>query len=193
MCTSCPQRTFEGSTASVLSIQFVNAGLQILSSSADGLIRLWSIRSGECENVFDKHQDKVWALATPPESYYNQSLTVSSEGEEEGEGSSSNTKDTHSTRRVFFSGGSDSSLQTWVDVTKEQEMERLKTAENDLITEQEMQNDIRGKRYDKVGTYYDHFIMSTRLYVYFYLCLCLHITTHNYILFKSYKAVFTYC
>ena len=161
------KRTFEGSTASVLSIQFVNAGLQILSSSADGLIRLWSIRNGECENVFDKHQDKVWALATPQESFYNESVTVLAEG------SSSSSTESNSSRRIFFSGGSDSSLQIWVDVTKEQEIERLKTAENDLIMEQEMQNDVRSKRYGKVNNSPQLFeCLDLNLFVSYSVLLC---------------------
>ncbi len=30
---------------------------------ADGLLKLWSTRTGECANTFDAHEDKVWALA----------------------------------------------------------------------------------------------------------------------------------
>eukprot|EP01034_Spumella_vulgaris_P025379 gene25379-31835_t len=44
-------RTFDGHTASVLCIKFVNNGSQLISGSADGLIRLWTIRT-----------DKVWTL-----------------------------------------------------------------------------------------------------------------------------------
>lgn len=30
---------------------------------ADGLLKLWSIRTGECAGTFDAHDDRVWALA----------------------------------------------------------------------------------------------------------------------------------
>lgn len=30
---------------------------------ADGLFKLWSVRTGECANTFDAHDDRVWALA----------------------------------------------------------------------------------------------------------------------------------
>ena len=56
-------RVFEGHTASVLTVKFANKGMQLLSGAADGLIRLWTIRSGECENTFDLHTDRVWAIA----------------------------------------------------------------------------------------------------------------------------------
>lgn len=37
-------RTFEGHMASVLRLDFLSAGTQILSAGADGLIKLWSVR-----------------------------------------------------------------------------------------------------------------------------------------------------
>ena len=33
--------------------------LQLLSSAADGLLKLWSVKSTECLNTFDEHEDKV--------------------------------------------------------------------------------------------------------------------------------------
>ena len=59
-------RTLEGSsaTASVLCVCFVNKGSQLVSGSADGLLRLWTVRTGECEATFDRHVDKVWAVRT---------------------------------------------------------------------------------------------------------------------------------
>jgi len=41
-------RTFEGHQASVLRLNFLSAGTQMLSAGADGLLKLWSVRlSGE--------------------------------------------------------------------------------------------------------------------------------------------------
>jgi U3 small nucleolar RNA-associated protein 13 len=34
-------------------------GVQLLSSGADGLVKLWNVRSTECLNTFDGHEDKV--------------------------------------------------------------------------------------------------------------------------------------
>jgi hypothetical protein len=52
--------------------------------------------------------------------------------------------------KTFFSGGSDSKLYVWNDVTQLEEMKRLDEAESNLLLEQQLQNDIRNKRYDKV-------------------------------------------
>ena len=113
-------RSFEGHTASVLSVGFVRHGQQLMSTSADGLVKLWTIRTGECENTMDKHEDKIWAIATG-----------------KGQG------------KTFFSAGSDSKLHMWTDATESLEEERLKKQESTLLIEQQMQNDIRGKNYGK--------------------------------------------
>lgn len=49
----------------------------------------------------------------------------------------------------FFSGGSDSKLILWKDATAEEEKSRMDLAERTLLLEQQMQNDLRNKRYDK--------------------------------------------
>ena len=38
--------------ASVLRIRFMSNGMQMMSSGADGLVKLWTIKSGECDNTF---------------------------------------------------------------------------------------------------------------------------------------------
>jgi U3 small nucleolar RNA-associated protein 13 len=128
-------RVFEGHTASVLTVRFVNKGMQMLSGAADGLIRLWTIRTGECENTFDQHEDRVWAIATAGP---GSSESASGSGSEFGDDG------------TFFSGGTDSKLLVWHDATEEEEQKRLDVAEETLLVEQQLQNDIRNKRYDKV-------------------------------------------
>lgn len=118
---SCLQ-TFEGHTASVLTVKFINNGTQLVSGSADGLIKLWTIQSGECENTFDQHQDRIWAIATSIKLNQN-----------------------------FISGGSDSCIHIWNDVTQIEENKRIQQAEEAMIVEQQLQNDIRNKRYAKVS------------------------------------------
>jgi U3 small nucleolar RNA-associated protein 13 len=115
-------RSFEGHAAGVLAVAFVRHGQQIVSASADGLVKLWTIRTGECENTMDEHEDKIWTLAAT-----------------EGAG------------QVFFTGGSDSTVKMWKDTTQIAEETRLREKEKSLLKEQEMQNDIRNKRYGKVG------------------------------------------
>ena len=36
--------------------------VQLLSSGADGLLKLWSVKSTECLNTFDEHEDKVGTI-----------------------------------------------------------------------------------------------------------------------------------
>ena len=38
--------------------------VQLVSSGADGLLKLWNVRSTECLNTFDAHEDKV-CIPTP--------------------------------------------------------------------------------------------------------------------------------
>ncbi len=128
-------RTFEGHAGSVLSVKFVNKGMQLLSGSADGLIRLWTLRTGECENTFDEHEDKVWALAVPPD-------VVAATATEQ--------VDLRLAPLQFFSGGSDSRLLVWDDITRQEEEGRLVALEKDMILEQDLQNDLHNKRYGKV-------------------------------------------
>ena len=118
-------------------------GMQLISGSSDGLIRLWTIRSGECENTFDSHTDRVWAIATM--NITSNHTEVNEESEDRGEQKGSETEE------IFFSGGSDSKLIVWGDHTEREEKQRLIQAESTLLLEQQMQNDLRNKRYDKVA------------------------------------------
>jgi U3 small nucleolar RNA-associated protein 13 len=138
----CLLRTFEGHTASVLAVKFVNRGSQLVSASADGLIRVWTIRSGECEATLDTHTDRVWALEC-----LDSALTESVEAAE-GE-ASEEAASLSAPNMFFFSGGSDSRLIQWKDATAEEERTRMHEAERNLVLEQQMQNDLRNKRYDR--------------------------------------------
>jgi hypothetical protein len=135
---SCLQ-TFEGHSATILNAVFINKGMQIMSSAADGLIRMWSIRTGVCEATFDKHNDRVWALATIPKDRFCRGmpkLTI--------ESSSDDICD-----QILISGGSDSSLHFWLDTTIQEENKRIAGEEEKFLMEQTMLNDIRNKRYGR--------------------------------------------
>ena len=155
----------------MLSVQFVNQGLQLLSSSADGLIRLWTIRTGECENTFDRHNDKIWAITIAPETSKTttSNTTVSNEEDEvvvdEEEhahtvAASTNTNTTASTSTtaertgVFYTGGSDSLILRWRDVSQAEAENRLRLVEEEMLVEQQLQNDLYHKRYGKVCIHY---------------------------------------
>ena len=186
-------KVFEGHTASVLTVRFINKGkayshslhpsnpspspqtytlplisipvsiylckifqgMQLISGSSDGLVRLWTIRSGECENTFDSHTDRVWAIAT---------MTIPAKHKEgNGEQQERGEETGPATEEIFFSGGSDSKLIVWGDHTEREEKQRLMEAESTLLLEQQMQNDLRNKRYDKVVPL-PHSCILTRIY-----------------------------
>ena len=50
----------------MLKLAFISSGMQLLSSGSDGLLKLWNIKTSECVDSFDGHEDKVWALAAAP-------------------------------------------------------------------------------------------------------------------------------
>ena len=74
----------------------------------------------------------------------------------------------NNTDGMFFSGGSDSKLLVWHDATQSEETKRLDEAEQGLLVEQQLQNDIRNKRYDRVSTTLCILFVFCILYFIFY-------------------------
>jgi U3 small nucleolar RNA-associated protein 13 len=56
-------QTFEGHDSSVLRAEFISQGMQLVSAGADGLLKLWSIKTSECMTTLDDHDGRIWALA----------------------------------------------------------------------------------------------------------------------------------
>ena len=54
--------TLEGSTAPVLKVKWIVRGLQIISGSADGIIKIWNVKKSVCVSSFDMHQGRIWSL-----------------------------------------------------------------------------------------------------------------------------------
>lgn len=104
-------KTFEGHhTSSILRGEFLNKGLQILSAGSDGLIKLWCIKTSECLKTLDKHTNRVWALTIAPDETY------------------------------FYSGGSDSILMKWKDVTDEEKLTKQLQQNELILQEQKLMN-----------------------------------------------------
>lgn len=57
-------QTFEGHTNSVLRVDFITAGLQLVSTASDGLVRVWNIRDEDCAATLDNHEEKVCRVQT---------------------------------------------------------------------------------------------------------------------------------
>ncbi|CAM9411585.1 unnamed protein product [Ectocarpus fasciculatus] len=132
-------RTFQGHTASVLSVAFVSAGAQVVSGGADGLVKVWTVRSDECEATLDAHTDKVWALTTAATPVVRRHRDEEEEVEGGGEGPNAGI--------VVVSGGADSVINVWKDVTAREEEKVIAERENALLKEQELYNRLRNKEY----------------------------------------------
>ena len=85
--------------------------VQLLSSGADGLMKLWNVRSTECLNTFDRHEDKVWAM------------TVG--GVQEG---------------LVATGGGDARVQIWEDCTLQDKAQAAEEEEVTLLKQQQLSN-----------------------------------------------------
>ncbi|CAM9151466.1 unnamed protein product [Ectocarpus sp. 4 AP-2014] len=132
-------RTFQGHTASVLSVAFVSAGAQVVSGGADGLVKVWTVRSDECEATLDAHTDKVWALTTAAAPAVRRHRDEEEEVEGGGEGPNAGI--------VVVSGGADSVINVWKDVTAREEEKVIAERENALLKEQELYNRLRNKEF----------------------------------------------
>ncbi|XP_033631060.1 transducin beta-like protein 3 [Asterias rubens] len=112
-------KTFEGHDASVLNVLFLSRGMQLVSCGSDGLLKLWTIKTNECVKTFDEHSQKVWALAANR----GQDLVVS--------------------------GGGDSNILVWKDVTELELEEEMEKEEDQIEKEQELSNLLHDKKYLK--------------------------------------------
>jgi U3 small nucleolar RNA-associated protein 13 len=52
-------KTFESHANSVLRVDFLSDGQQLVSSGSDGLVKIWNVRTEECVTTMDNHEDKV--------------------------------------------------------------------------------------------------------------------------------------
>lgn len=103
-------KTIQSHESSVTKTEFISNGMQILSAGSDGLIKLFNIKTTECLNTFEEHDGKIWSFA----------LAHDESG--------------------FISGGTDSQLIKWKDVTDELQLQRLKEQEELTIQEQKLNN-----------------------------------------------------
>ena len=50
---------------------------QLVSAGGDGLVKVWTIKSGECDTTLDNHTDRIWSLALNE----NENILVSGGGD----------------------------------------------------------------------------------------------------------------
>lgn len=121
----CPQ-TFEGHTNSILRVEFLNKGMQLVTAAADGLVKLWSIKDEECLANLDNHEDKVRYPFHP--SYTRQLGLISSSYHFEQVWALAISAD----EKTIVSAGADSVITFWQDCTELEEEEKL-TAKTELV------------------------------------------------------------
>lgn len=94
----------------ILRVEFLDHGKFILSAASDGLLKLWNIKTNICVQSIDEHSDRVWSVA------------VSS-----------------CSNRYFYTGGADSKLIRFADVTETVRSEALDQRQAMLEQEQTLQ------------------------------------------------------
>ena len=102
--------TLEGHLSSVLKVDWIYHGTHLISAGADGLVKFWNIKNSECINTVDAHEGKIWALDVD------------------------NSKENLS----FVTGGTDSKIVMWSDITAEKENEMLKEKEERMNKEDDL-------------------------------------------------------
>ncbi|KAH8914510.1 WD40 repeat-like protein [Atractiella rhizophila] len=90
---------------------------QLVSAGSDGLVKVWSTENETCMSTLDNHYDKIWCVAASRD------------------------------RRTVVSGGADSMLNIWIDITEEKEEEQIATRNEDVLKEQEFTNFLAIKDY----------------------------------------------
>ena len=123
-------KTFEGHTGSIKSIAFITAGMQLMSAGDDSSIRLWMIKTNECLSTF-----------SPPDHY-------SDDGSGEGDASEKIwALDVSRDGKMMVTGGTNSTLNIWKDVTAEEEQQQRVEKQQNIVKEQQLMNLIRRRSY----------------------------------------------
>jgi U3 small nucleolar RNA-associated protein 13 len=138
-------RTFEGHDGSALCVRFLRRGLQLVSSGADGLVKLWSVKDAECINTFDAHTEKIWALAVRP-GEFNEPLEASIALAAIASGSGTTVA---LDEREIASGGGDSVLNIWRDVTSKTAQSEVAAAEEAIQKQQSLLGAMATRDYNR--------------------------------------------
>lgn len=98
---------------------FVTRGTQIISCGADGLVKLWTVKSNECVATYDHHEDKVWALVVGGKT------------------------------ELLATGGSDAVVNLWLNSTASDKEEAFRKEEEGVLKGQELENALSDADYTK--------------------------------------------
>eukprot|EP00611_Tribonema_gayanum_P004473 TRINITY_DN1366_c0_g1_i2.p1 TRINITY_DN1366_c0_g1~~TRINITY_DN1366_c0_g1_i2.p1 ORF type:complete len:723 (+),score=200.57 TRINITY_DN1366_c0_g1_i2:1889-4057(+) len=144
-------KTFQGHTAGVLNCEFVSGGAQLLSGGADGLVKLWTIRTSECEGTFDRHNDRAWAMALIKKTHKKSDGDTAVDNSTTSRAGIGGALATVNGDVELITGGADSFINVWRDVTTEQQQEAIQKAEEDLLKEQSLANSLRERNFKRAA------------------------------------------
>lgn len=94
--------------------------------------------------------DKIWAVATLEK---HRSLEIAGDGEDEALSTAEGADEGRGVdfSSMFVSGGSDSKVLFWRDVTAEEEDKKTRLREETLLLEQQLTNHMRNRNFSKVS------------------------------------------
>ena len=98
-------------------IDYLPVGNQLASCGSDGLVKIWNIKDEEDVATLDNHEDKIWALAA------------------------------NSDASMLVSGGADSVISFWNDVTEQEQEEAIALEEETILRVQDLANYVDAKDY----------------------------------------------
>lgn len=101
----------------------MSAFKQLVSAGGDGLVKVWTIKTGECDTTLDNHSDRVWSLALAE----NESILVS--------------------------GGGDSVVTFWEDTTAIEKEKQAKALEERVEKYIRLTNDVTNFREQDLANY----------------------------------------
>jgi U3 small nucleolar RNA-associated protein 13 len=112
-------KNYIGHTNSILKVRFLKGskGLQCLSCASDGLVKVWNVKTEECMDTLDGHEDRVWGLE------------CSRDGD------------------TIISGAADSFICFWKDWTVQQSEAQIKQRQEEVEREQQFNNLLAVKDY----------------------------------------------
>ena len=120
----------------MLTCAFVTHGMQLLSGSADGALKLWTLKTGECAATFERHDDKVWSLSVGSSSSASASSAASASAGSLGAGAA-----------FCVTGGADSVVNVWRDVTVAEADAEQAAAAQRVLKEQALSNCVQLKQW----------------------------------------------
>jgi U3 small nucleolar RNA-associated protein 13 len=119
-----------------------------MSTGSDGLSKLWTIKTSECNTTLDDHEDKVWALALREHAASIRSREIGTDENEQGDAAQEENVLSEKSCLVA-TGGGDALVTIYRDVTVESLRQLHKQEEERLLQEQSLSNAIQMKDYSK--------------------------------------------